>query len=488
MKTTKYNFFLLACLSALLSLSIVVQADTIKIGTAIADITPKLPAAVDGQMHLRVAEHIETPLEADVLVLDNQSSEAVVFVTCDLVTIPTELRDLVRDKVKDLMPDFEVEKIIINATHTHTGAVVRNNWYKIPKEVTQVEDYLQFLSGQVAGAIAEAWQNRQAGSMSWGISQAKVAFNRRAVYADGSAIMYGKTNKPDFRGIEGYEDQSINSLFFWDENGQLIATSINVASPAQIAERNSAINADYWHPVRVKLRETFGEDLCVLGWIGAAGDQTPRPMYDSEAESRMFKLQGLDYEGSRGSAYLDEIANRIVKAVDETYEIVKNDLHADIPLVHQVAHFELPMRIVKEEEYAYSKKIRDEDLADVERAEKYHRRITWHQEVLDRYENQKKNSNPMYPVEVHVLRIGDIALCTNPFELFTDYGIQIKARSKALQTFIVQLVGPGTYLPTERAVKGGHYSAIVQSNRVGPEGGEILVEKTVEMINSMWEE
>ena len=77
-------------------------------------------------------------------------------------------------------------------------------------------------------------------------------------------------------------------------------------------------------------------------------------------------------------------------------------------------------------------------------------------------------------------------ICTNQFELFTDYGIQMKARSKAVQTFVVQLAGAGTYLPTERAVRGGSYSAIVQSNRVGPEGGQVLVDKTVAAIDAVF--
>jgi len=89
-------------------------------------------------------------------------------------------------------------------------------------------------------------------------------------------------------------------------------------------------------------------------------------------------------------------------------------------------------------------------------------------------------------MEAHVIRLGDVAICTNPFELFTDYGVRIKARSKALQTFVIQLAGPGTYLPTERAVKGGHYSAIVQSNLVGPEGGQVLVDRTVEILDELW--
>ena len=79
-----------------------------------------------------------------------------------------------------------------------------------------------------------------------------------------------------------------------------------------------------------------------------------------------------------------------------------------------------------------------------------------------------------------------MAIATNVFELFTEFGIQIKARSRALQTFVIQLAGPGTYVPTERAVRGGGYSAIVESNLVGPEGGQVLVDRTVEVINSLW--
>ena len=62
----------------------------------------------------------------------------------------------------------------------------------------------------------------------------------------------------------------------------------------------------------------------------------------------------------------------------------------------------------------------------------------------------------------------------------------MKARSKAVQTFVVQLVGSGTYLPTEKAIRGGHYSTVVHSSLVGPEGGNVLVDQTVNIINSLW--
>jgi hypothetical protein len=75
--------------------------------------------------------------------------------------------------------------------------------------------------------------------------------------------------------------------------------------------------------------------------------------------------------------------------------------------------------------------------------------MLWEQAVVDRYQQQQAGETKPYAMELHVIRLGDVAIATNSFELFADYGIQMKARSKALQTFVIQLAGPGTYLPTE---------------------------------------
>ena len=80
-----------------------------------------------------------------------------------------------------------------------------------------------------------------------------------------------------------------------------------------------------------------------------------------------------------------------------------------------------------------------------------------------------------------------MALATNPFELFTDYGLRMKARSPAVHTSIVQLTADcGAYLPTERAVAGGGYSGRIDDGVIGPEGGRTLVEETVKMLKAMW--
>jgi hypothetical protein len=92
-----------------------------------------------------------------------------------------------------------------------------------------------------------------------------------------------------------------------------------------------------------------------------------------------------------------------------------------------------------------------------------------------------------FALEIHVLRIGEAALATSPFELFLDYGLQIKARSAAAQTITLQLTGGlGFYLPTERAVNGGGYGANPASAEVGPEGGRELVAQTLALIHELF--
>src|SRR5690606_2828885 len=229
-------------------------------------------------------------------------------------------------------------KIVINATHTHTGPSTRIGNFILPDGVHPVEDNLDFITARVVEGVLQAWNSRKPGSVSWGLGQAKVAVNRRAVYYDGAAKMYGKTKLPEFRGLEGYEDHDLNVLFFWDVNEQLIATCINVSCPAQEVEGRSAINADFWYPVREQLRERFGEELVVLGWIGAAGDQSPHLMYGRVGEERMRELRGL--------TRLEELARRIVVSVEDVYDVVQTDKHSDIKLIHELKTLKLPKRLV----------------------------------------------------------------------------------------------------------------------------------------------
>lgn len=459
-----------------------VEGSELYIGAESVNITPTLPVSLAGQMRMRIAEEVETPLTGSIVLLENingNKSEISIWISMELVVITDELRDRIRNRVGKLIPEVNPEKIIINATHTHTGPSTRKGLFILPENVLSVEETLDFLSERISGGVVSAWKSRSNGSVTWGVGEAKLGMNRRAVYYDGSARMYGSTDIPEFKGLEGYEDHSVNILYFWNDNDKLIASCINVACPAQEVEGRSKVNADFWYPVRSQLREKFNEDLVVLGWIGAAGDQSPHLMYGEKSDSRMRSLRGL--------TRLEELARKIVVTVEDVYHVVKEDRYSDITMHHEVKQLSLPKRLVTVESVGEAKKAIQEIASDSVKKILNYRRIKWHQSILDRYKLQQDDPDDTYDIEIHVVRLGDVAICTNPFELFTEYGIRIKSRSPALQTFVIQLAGSGTYLPTMKAVKGGHYSAIIQSNEVGPEGGDILVESTVRELSNFWE-
>ena len=463
------------------------KAAELWIGAATADITPDQSVALDGHRNLRMSNKIESRITATALALESRdgdkSLDQAIIVSCDLVGIRQGIVEKVRDKVKPRLADFDLNKLFLSATHTHNAPVTLEGRYTLPAHGNmKPAEYTEFMAGRVAEAIVQSWQKRRIGKVGWGQGQAIVAQNRRATYADGTAQMYGKTDSPEFRNLEGYEDHDIGTLFFWNQAGKLIGMVVNVSCTAQEVEGRSAVNADFCDPLRAALRKRYGPDLCVLTWIGAAGDQSPHLMYRRAADDRMGRLRGLER--------MEEIARRISCAVNDAYDVVKDDRHADAPLVHKVETLRLPMRLVTEAEYAEAKAICQQSAAEIAKdpkaADRVYSRLKWHEVTVHRFEKQKTDPKPTFEMELHVLRIGDAVVCTSPFELFTDYGIRIKARSKAVETFVIQLVGPGGYLPTERAVRGGGYSAVVHSSLVGPEGGQMLVDRTVALIDTLW--
>ena len=84
--------------------------------------------------------------------------------------------------------------------------------------------------------------------------------------------------------------------------------------------------------------------------------------------------------------------------------------------------------------------------------------------------------------------MGDVIFASNRFELYLDFGIRLKARSKAVQTFVIQLAGEGSYLPTQKAIDAKSYGAGAPDNLVGPEGGQLLVEEQLKTINGLFNE
>lgn len=492
------------------------------IGWAEESIVPEKKVSLAGQFFERISEYVESEITVTAMAVES-AGEEMILVSADIITCAEWLLALARAEFEKFDTGVDAKKLMVAATHTHTSHVMsarKNGTSNIPstteilerflpegKEYTELvtpdenvmtpEEAGEFVAEKIALAAKKAWENRRESYYTNEFGRAVVGMCRRVSYDDKSAQMWGDTNTANFVSLEGGNDSGIELLYTFDNEKKLTGVVANIACPAQILEQRSFVSADYWGRAKAMVRERLGEDVYLLALCGAGGDQCPRdlvrwvapetPIDDPnvkrphllkrKADPSMYDISGCNRVGRR-------IANEIVSVYEEITELKK-----EATFEHKVLHLDLPLRKVTIAEYEqavreieyYIEKNKDKEEFNFEDSA----RMDVYAGTIQRYYQQQFTE--IYPIEYHAIRLGDISIVTNPFELFLDYANRIKARSYSEQTFIVQLCcGRGLYLPTEKAEKAGHYSAYVTSGNTGHEGGDLLVRESIKEINEMW--
>lgn len=502
----------------------------LKIGWSMKDVSTELPVCIPGQFYMRVSQGVLDPITVTALTLSDEN-DYVIFLSCDLVTVRAGILDEIREKVVQMNPQIDPLKVIMHVTHTHSGPLlcVGDSYGNFGEpgevplggvEVTTANEYRPFFTDKAAEAVVESFASKESGSVAYGYGFAVVGHSRRVVYLDdtskrsgswgenslivnGRAQMYGITRDDNFSHYEAGADHFSNFLFTFDQEDKLTGAIINIPCPSQNSAGESLLSADYWHDVRVELKKRYG-DIFVLPQCAAAGDLAPRILHYREAQERRFRLKYSDFKPDPRAITPGElkirkdIAERICNAFDEVYSWASREKYAQLPIVHSVKTVHLDRRLVPEDTYASACRAKERQLENMNFiTEGEPLDILKHNTILvsesRRYDStieryQTQTECPTHPMEMHIVKVGDVAFATNQFELFMDYQHRIQARSPFVQTFIVQLAAQpgmnnGSYLPTERGVWGKGYSASIFDNVVSPSGGQQLVEETLKELN-----
>jgi hypothetical protein len=502
------------------------------IGWSSRDVSTTEPVDIPGQFHVRVSQGIIDPVTVSALVIDN-GEDSVIFLSADIVVIRSCLLDKIRAKVAEFNPEIPVLKILMNATHTHTGPTTYGGKTELMSgsstassdelpdsgiEIASADAYQDFFTTQAAEAVVEAYVKRTSGGIAYGYGYAVVGHSRRVVYLDdlskrsgavinstsgvsGHAAMYGNTNDPMFSHYEAGADHFINLLYTFDAGGKLTGAVVNVPCPSQNSGGENRLSADYWNEAREAIRAKYG-NIFILPQCAAGGDLSPVILHYKKAETRRFELKYGTDNPKNVSGYFarKDIGERIASAFTEVLDWAKKDIKTALPIKHVVETVNLSKRLISKDEYKYAKtelKQLDkqkfkEDGTPLEQLRSNSILLAGRnrcRRIIIRYETQV--AEPKLPMELHVLRIGDIAFAANRFELYMDFQHRMQARSPFEQTFIVQLCGTpgadgGTYLATERGEWGRGYSASMFCNVVSPQGGQELVEETVKVLKDIY--
>jgi hypothetical protein len=482
----------------------------INIGWAQTDITPERPVYVIGQLYSRISSYVHDPITATCLVLENGDAQ-MTMVSCDMPSVPTMHIDRILERVH--VPELDKAHVVFNATHTHNSSMFSQNttlevYFKSvlgdlcpdmeePEDILKDEELAEFFIEKIADLIEDAWADRSSGGISTAADYAVVAFNRRPQFlVDGKreSKMYGTCSEPNFLGYEGGSDHSADMLYTWDLDGNLTGAAVCIPCPSQVYELHDFISADYWGEARNCIREQLG-NIYILPWCGAAGDQNPldltRISKNNEKELKVWNAQETAvFRNIDMLRECQDIGERICEAVVRGYRRAKNQIQTRPVFKTKVFRMDVALRTVEKEDVDAAQARIDAVKAKYAPGEKMSEaemiRCFVDIGYLNRWKLQQQTTRFEFPI--FVFRLGQAVFATNPFELYVDFSLRMKARCKAQQAFIIQLSSnaKGGYLPTQIAVDGGGYGSKPVSTSVGPAGGDELVEKTLAAMDSLF--
>ena len=232
----------------------------LKAGAAQAEITPIDSQFLRGYPHVeRYSTGVHDPLLSAALYLE-RADEKVLIISNDIVNFTKDQVRLIRKAIAEIVP-IQPARILISASHTHSGPTMVNNLSNHADSAVPDPDpaYIELNRKGIVAAAAAAYKNAV---------EAELFF----CVADGSGV---GTNRRDPSGVS---DPEVPVLLAKNKDGAPICCMICCnMHPTVLHEDSKLVSADFPGAARQYLRDqVLGSDCTVLYHMGPAGNQSPR--------------------------------------------------------------------------------------------------------------------------------------------------------------------------------------------------------------------
>lgn len=444
-------------------------------GTSVVDITPdKWPLEPRGSFFPKPVEGAHDPLKVRCIVLANGDSKVALAVV-DSCMVHRDQLDPAK-KAASEATGIPVEQMLVSSTHTHS-APFANASNGTPQELA----YQKKLIAGITEAIVKAAGNLQPAKAGWsGYDVPDEVHNRRWFLQPGSVPTnpFGedtdivKMNPPRDPQVlinpAGPTDPEVSVLYLEDAKGKPL--SVYAAySLHYVGATGDQMSADYFGefarlmPVRMG---STAESFVAMMANGTSGDVNninftdPTPRREPYEQIRIVAGKTAD------------AATRAVQQIT-----TKSD---DLPLFMVQREVTLKHRAPTPEQLERARNIVK---VDAEAEKKLPKLAKIYAERTLKLAEEPETTK----VIVQAIRIGDLAICTLPFEVFTEIGLELKRRSPAADTIIVELANGGYgYLPTPGQHKFGGYETWLGTNKVQEDASVILIDNLLEMMGELF--
>ncbi|MCP4642686.1 MAG: hypothetical protein GY851_19730 [bacterium] len=430
-------------------------------GFATTCITPALGKDIPGLFHRRLAQGIHDHLYARATVIDD-GNQYIALVQTDAIKVSEEVVADAR-KLAQQLCGIPRRNCFIAATHTHSGGPVFGGFLALPDE-----DYVRFLSEQIASAIADAHAKRRPVLAGTGAQSAEgVAFNRRFVLKNGKQTTHPGKMNPDIVEPAGPADPTVTVIGFSDPATlRPVGCVVNFACHATHMN-GDLFSADYPKFVVDTLQAVYGPEFGVVFLNNACGDITqvdnrsPRPgefgEYWCERTGRTVGAAAL-----QALARMDYLSEATVATKSTTVRAAVRKTSA--------AELKAARALLKKH------KVSPDNVETV-------------------YANEKllvealRRKEPVRKLEVQGVRIADAFMWGAPGEYFQAFAMDVRAASPFAHTCCVELAnGYNGYICTPEAFGGGYEPRTARSSLLVAEAGGQLARAGTRLAKGLHED
>ena len=320
--------------------------------------------------------------------------------------------------------------------------------------------YVDFLVRRTVEAIVEAKRKlRPARFVAGNARSPGFEFNRRLKRDDGTVVLSYAPNADPAYPAAGPVDEDVGFVLFQDEDGAPISCVFSYTNHNVLAGTDT-FHRDLGGRIGDALRRALGADnLATVFLAGACGN-----------------IQAVDPKigpTQDGPGLAWQIGEAVAGSILETHRQGHPQEIRGLRFASEV--LEVPDRPLEESEFC------EDNCRGADAEALAFARNRYGPEMIA----IRDRGPTSCLLEIGAISFGDVAIATNPAELFVEHGLEIKRQSPFDVTMISELSnGYCGYVPTERAFdeKGYETHRTVFTSRLAKGGGQTIVDRSVEML------
>lgn len=443
-------------------------------GIGRADITPPvgIPACGWSNQYHEVSEGNDLELWATVLVVEGDDGMRAALADVDLCMFDDPQAARARTVIAEAT-DIPEEHIAVGTTHNHsvpTTNEITGAWIRSGREL--VGPYVESIFDAIGRAASDAVAGLQNVRVGVATGTSPLAVNRRMNKPDGSAVVSGLN-------WEGVADETVTAVRLDGDDDYPVATIIHYAChPIILGADNRYVAPEYPGIVKRVIEANLG-GYCLFVQ-GACGDVGPREIFVSDLSvyRRLGAMLGHEAAGTALRASWRRHRQRFREAEPSAW-IASFEYEPDIEpsatvgVARDVIPLPLRTDLGDAVEWSCEASRCEDELYAARAAGAPHTEI---RELTVRTKFACMRSErghalaglDAYPLLVHGLRLGPVALVGVPVELFCEIGTWIRCASPFATTLVSGYWnGYRNYVPTDSERARGGYEPDISPFREG---------------------